>query len=308
MNRFYLPALLISFSLLGVIYASVTPLFEVSDELWHYPMVKTLADGNGLPVQDPAHPGPWRQEGSQPPLYYALMAFITRWIDTSDIDQVRWINPHADNGVITADGNNNIVVHTYREAWPWRGTTLAVRLIRLLSVLLGAGTVYFTYRLALELAPEQKTLALAAAAFVAFTPMFIFVSASVNNDNLAIFLSAAALWLLARWLREPPLSFGWSHIILGLILGGAALSKESALGLLPLAGAVMLWGARRMTEDGRRTKDEGSRLKVLPSSSFLLPLSSVYRLPSSVFHLSSPRLCSPPSGGTGATFSSTAIG
>ena len=138
LQRAGLPVLLAVFVLLGAMYAIVTPLFEVSDELWHYPMVKTLADGQGLPVQNPANPGAWRQEGSQPPLYYALMALATSWIDTSDLNQVRWINPHADNGIITADGNNNIVIHTEREAWPWTGTVLAVRLIRLLSVLMGA--------------------------------------------------------------------------------------------------------------------------------------------------------------------------
>ncbi len=201
MKRLGLPLLLAGFVIVGAIYAVVMPLFEVSDELWHYPMVKRLADGLGLPTQDPANVGPWRQEGSQPPLYYAAMALVTRWIDTSDMDQVRWLNPHADNGLITADGNNNIVVHTYREAWPWHGTALAVRLIRLLSVLLGAGVVYFTYRLALELAPGRTALALAAAAFAGFTPMFVFVSASVNNDTLAVFFSSAALWLMAKWIR-----------------------------------------------------------------------------------------------------------
>lgn len=237
-----LAILLTSFILLGAIYAVATPLFEISDELWHYPMVKHLADGNGLPVQDPAIPTPWRQEGSQPPLYYALMALATRWIDTRDVDQVRWLNPHVDNGIITADRNNNIIIHTDREraAWPWRGTVLAVRFIRLLSVLLGAGTVYFTYRLALELMPEQTGLALAAAGFAAFTPMFLFISASVNNDNLAIFFSAWALWLMARWLREPP-RLGWQPILMGAVLGGAALSKVSALGLFPLAGAALLF-------------------------------------------------------------------
>ncbi|MBM2849850.1 MAG: conserved rane protein of unknown function [Anaerolineales bacterium] len=237
-----LAILLTIFILLGAIYAVATPLFEISDELWHYPMVKHLADGNGLPVQDPALPTPWRQEGSQPPLYYALMALATRWIDTRDVDQVRWLNPHVDNGIITADRNNNIIIHTDREraAWPWRGTVLAVRLIRLLSVLLGAGTVYFTYRLALELMPEQTGLALAAAGFAAFTPMFLFISASVNNDNLAIFFSAWALWLMARWLREPP-RLGWQPILMGAVLGGAALSKVSALGLFPLAGAALLF-------------------------------------------------------------------
>ena len=36
---------------LAVTYSVVTPIFEASDELWHYPFVKHLADGGGLPVQ-----------------------------------------------------------------------------------------------------------------------------------------------------------------------------------------------------------------------------------------------------------------
>ena len=262
-ERVGLPLLLAMFVALGASYAVITPVFEVSDELWHYPMVKTLADGNGLPVQDAANPGPWRQEGSQPPLYYALMALATAWIDTRDMDAVRWVNPHADNGLITADGNNNIVIHTYREAWPWQGTVLAVRLIRLLSVLLGAATVYFTYRLALEVQPGQPWLALAAAGCVAFTPMFVFVSASVNNDNLAITFSAAALWIMARWLRKPAARPWWQYALMGFVLGGAALSKSSALGLWALAGAALVFSeVRRRTtllrdagqaDDGRQT-------------------------------------------------------
>lgn len=243
---------LLAFIGLGTLYALLTPLFEISDELWHYPMVKTLADGHGLPVQDPAQPGPWRQEGSQPPLYYGLMALATFWIDTSDIDTVRWLNPHVDNGIITADRNNNILIHTYPETeWPWRGTVLAVRLIRLLSVLLGTLTVYFTYRLALELLPGQTAVALAAAAFTAFTPMFVFISASVNNDTLAIALAAIALWLMVSWVRQalpPPMV---QVALMGLVLGGAALSKVSALGLWPLAGAALVYAYLRVTLGGK---------------------------------------------------------
>lgn len=54
-------ALLVAvYVLLGVVYAFKTPLFEAGDELWHYPMVRHLADGNPLPVQvfDPAQAGP----------------------------------------------------------------------------------------------------------------------------------------------------------------------------------------------------------------------------------------------------------
>jgi hypothetical protein len=247
--------LLAAFSLLGLAYAVVTPLFEISDELWHYPMVKTLADGNGLPVQDPAGVQAWRQEGSQPPLYYLVMAAATFWINTDDLEQVRWINPHTDNGLITADRNNNIAIHRPDEAGRWTGAALAVRLIRALSVLLGAATVYFTYRLALEIGPDQPILAPTAAALTAFTPMFIFISASVNNDNLAVTLSAATLWLLARWLRTPPGRLGWEHALLGALLGAGALSKQSALGLWALAG-LTLAGA---TIFGRQTPNAGRR-------------------------------------------------
>ena len=86
----WLALILILFTGLGITFAIVTPVFEASDELWHYPMVRHLADGNSLPVQvfDPAQAGPWKQEASQPPLYYYLGAALTFWIDTSDVDVV----------------------------------------------------------------------------------------------------------------------------------------------------------------------------------------------------------------------------
>ncbi len=160
--------LLAVFALLGAVFAVTTPLFEASDELWHYPMVQQLSRGGPLPVQDPANVGAWRQEASQPPLYYYLMGWATAWIDTRDMAQVRWLNPHVDNGIVTPDGNTNLAVHTAAERWPWRGTVLAVRLARLLSVLMSAGTVLFTYLLAREFF-DDKLSSLLAAALVAFT-------------------------------------------------------------------------------------------------------------------------------------------
>ena len=69
--------------------ASSRPIFEASDELWHYPLVQWLSKGNPLPVQDAKNVGPWKQEASQPPLYYYLTGWATFWIDTSDLAQVR---------------------------------------------------------------------------------------------------------------------------------------------------------------------------------------------------------------------------
>jgi 4-amino-4-deoxy-L-arabinose transferase-like glycosyltransferase len=187
---------LILFVLLGVIYSVATPIFEASDERWHYPVVKHIADGQGLPLQDPNLPTPWHQEGSQPPLYYLLSAGLTAWINSGDFDDVQRPNPHAIVGLPQVVGNKNMMIHTDRESWPWRGTTLAVHLIRLVSVGLGAITVWLTWHIACCLWPRNDQAASLAAILIAFNPMFLFISASVNNDNLAAALAAGAVVVL----------------------------------------------------------------------------------------------------------------
>lgn len=256
--------ILAAYLLLGVTYSSVAPIFEASDELWHYPLVQWLSNGNPLPVQDPDNVGPWKQEASQPPLYYALVGWATSWIDTGDMNDVLRPNPHVNNGVITPDGNINLVVHDpAREAFPWRGTVLAVHLARLLSVLMGAATVWLTYRIALELFPPARGgdrggawFALSAAAVVAFTPMFLFISGAVNNDNLAMLLCTLALLLIVKRLRAPeePATLGFRigrWVPLGVVLGLATLSKTSAIALLPIAAltvSVVAWKRRSWPE------------------------------------------------------------
>lgn len=249
-ERRILTLILVAFALLGGIYALTTPVFEASDELWHYPMVRHLARGNPLPVQvfDPAEAGPWKQEASQPPLYYYVGAALTFWIDTTDMPLARRLNPHVDNGVVTADGNINLVVHDPSLS-PWQGTLLAVRIIRLASVLMGTVTVYLTYRLAREVAPWRPELALGAAAINAFTPMFLFISGAVNNDNLAIMLASLALLMMVRIVQRKREEAGGKSgfgrwLALGAVIGLAALTKEGALGLIPMAlgtAAIASW-------------------------------------------------------------------
>ena len=222
-----------AFLTVAAIYSIITPLFEASDEIWHYPVVKHIADTGTLPVQRPGVEQPWRQEGSQPPLYYMVAALATSWIDTADMAEILWPNPHAQIGVPLAEGNKNMIIHTAQESFPYRGTTLAVHIIRFLSVLMGAATVLLTYLVSLELFPSRQSLAIGAAAINAFNPMFIFISGSVCNDNLVVSLSSLALLLILRLMKGP--SSRWILIALGSIIGLAAITKVSALGLVPLA-------------------------------------------------------------------------
>lgn len=265
-------ALIVLYLILGGIYSAVTPIFEAGDEIWHYPFVQFLATGHGLPVQDPARRDPWAQEGGQPPLYYALSGGATFWIDTSDLSDRLWRNPYAKIGIPLAYGNKNLIVHTSAEDWPWHNTALAVHLIRWLSLLFGAGTVLLTYLLALEItrpsAPPgdmanrsrrspstangssavqeipggwRQAVALFAAAFVAFNPMFLFISASVNNDSLAVFLASLSLLLIVQLVTR---GLGlWRVSLLGIVCGLGALCKVTNLGLLPLALLAAAWVA-----------------------------------------------------------------
>jgi 4-amino-4-deoxy-L-arabinose transferase-like glycosyltransferase len=241
-HRQLLALILTGYVIVASLYSIVTPIFEVSDELWHYPMVKYLADhGLQLPPQDPASPGPWRQEGSQPPLYYILSAMLTAGIDTSDMDLARRINPHADIGIVRPDGNANMIVHrTEMEAFPWHGTTLAVHIIRFFSIALGLGTVLVTYQLARKIFPGEPLIALGAAALNAFLPMFLFISASVNNDNLSNLLGNLLTLLIVRLLKTRQLPHWREYALLGIITGAGLLSKLNIGFLLPILGFALI--------------------------------------------------------------------
>ncbi len=234
--------IVILYLILGIAYSLVTPVFEASDELWHYPFVRHLANGGSLPVQSPDQLGPWRQEGSQPPLYYALGALVTFWIDTDDIESVRQINPHADMGIPKPDRNANMVIHpSGGEALT--GTVLAVHVVRWLSVLMGAVTVIACYGSAYTVFAGDRVVALAASAITAFNPMFLFITGSVNNDALVIMLCALVVWVVTIDVARKPSVWQW--VLLGVLMGLASLSKASALGLGALVAILIVYRAWR---------------------------------------------------------------
>ena len=154
---------------------------------------------------------------------------------------------------MTADSRSeapNVFIHTPHEAFPYRGAVLAVHVVRLLSVLWGAGTVVGAYLVAREIAPNRPALALAAATITAFNPHFIFISSVVNNDVCAACVCTFALWLAVRLGRETGFlslraaSLKLKNLVsLGIVLGLALLSKMSALALLPLVALalVLVW-------------------------------------------------------------------
>ncbi|MBN1123353.1 MAG: hypothetical protein JXJ17_19945 [Anaerolineae bacterium] len=243
-NHKWLVIILIVFLIAGLVYDTATPIFEGLDEAWHYALIQHLASGGPLPVQVPGEVAAWQQEGNQPPLYYLLMAGATFWIDTGDFWAHRTLDsPDFFPGDPNWEGDKWYWVHTRIEDFPYRRTTLAVHLIRWLSLLMGAGTITLAYAAARELFPEREFVPVLTAAIVAFNPEFLFVSAQVNNDNLASLLGAAIGLMLARlWMRGYSTRLG---IITAVLCGLTALNKLNGLVTLGVVAVVaLLWAIR----------------------------------------------------------------
>lgn len=245
-RRWALAGLLCAYLVWGATYSVVVPVFEAPDESHHFFVVKHILDHRALPVQREETRGHWAQEGSQPPLYYLVGALLVAGTDLSDAEDLLWRNPQANIGDPTNPGNKNVYIHPPAQRYTWQRTVLAVHVLRGLSLLLGAMTVLLAWHIATLVFPGQPVLPFAVAGIVAFVPQFLFVSASVNNDNAITFLGTLALYLLLRLLRVE--TSGPTRTIvsmqrwagLGIVVGLALLTKLSGWTLLVPTAAVIL--------------------------------------------------------------------
>lgn len=258
-------ALMIIYVLLAILYAIVTPIFEISDEVSHYPVVDYIATHGELPVQDVNRPHAWDWEAAQPPLYYLLSAVLVVPFDRSDLYTDHWIpNPHAQVGIADTTHNRNVMVHDWEsQSFPWHGTPLHVRIVRGFSIVLSAATVWFIFAIGRQLAPQSPAIAPLMVALTAFNPMFIAIGASVNNDNLVMLLVTLSLainfsiwqagftwsrvWIAAAvcvLAAGAKLSGTYAFIITGLTMVLMVFQRRLSLRQLVLAGFifVMIWG------------------------------------------------------------------
>lgn len=145
----------------GLLYIYAAPHFEASDNDAHVGVIKWIADSGELPVQTDEHEYLYGHEANQPPLYYRAM--------TGDPKRL---------------GNRNLVF--YRQPYPpdLVGTSLALYVIRLLTLGMATVTVAAIYQSARTIMPGQVGFAFLAASLVAFNPMFIFNTTSSSNDVL----------------------------------------------------------------------------------------------------------------------------
>ena len=239
-------ALVGGFVCLAIAFGLAVPAWEAPDEVSHVRYVEHLLAKRSLPVQGRDRFG----EEHQAPLYYALAAVSAAWVDQSDSSGAfRWNRrfgwePGADV---------NMALHAPGDRFVFRGQALALRVVRVLSTALAAGTVILTMRLATVVGAGESVVLLAGA-LVAFNPQFVFVSSVVNNDNLLVFCFAGCLVSLARVLRTPePVGFArWAAV--GGWWSAALLAKTSALTLGPVLAAALAFRWWRGDSTGAVTR------------------------------------------------------
>jgi 4-amino-4-deoxy-L-arabinose transferase-like glycosyltransferase len=239
-----LVVLLAAYLVLAVGYSVVTPIYEPTDEIRHFRYVRHLAVYRRLPVQSADGP---RAQSHHPPLYYALGALVSWWVPIRQ--EVYYEPPRNPHWTSCYDEvsvyNKNQYIQRVEERFPYRGVTLAVHVVRWLSVLIGAGVVWLTFRLGREVFPDRPALAMGGASIVAFNPQFLHLSGAVNNDVPAAFWGAAILLACVRVIRRGPDLR--SDVTLGILYGLALLTKFHLLALavpIGLAYALAAWRSR----------------------------------------------------------------
>ena len=243
--------ILLFYLALGAGYALLTPLWQAPDEPAHFNNIAHIATTGRLPVlqagdYDQAYLEQLksegfppelsiesvRYEGHQPPLYYLLMTPLL------------WFLQGA-------------------------GTAVQVWTLRLINVGIGALVLLFIWLSARRLFPKRPQVALLAAGFVAFLPMHIAMSASVNNDTLAELFIAAVMFLLLGALGEEETSPARCALT-GVLIGMGLLTKFQAYILLPLAGVTWLWQLWHSWRLQRKSVWLGGLALALPA--LLIPL------------------------------------
>ncbi len=264
---------------LALIYGAINPPWEAHDETGHFAYVNHLVATRSLPDVLAADKALFDQS-HQPPLYYLVAAALTFWADRSDD-----VQPEFNHFAL--DGTNRrgfrIMLRQPEEAFPWHGTILALHATRAISALLTGLTVCLIASSANLIFGAGSTAALLSTALAAFNPQVIFMGAMVNNDAMVAAMGAGVahhILRIAHGASRPPsparsetpsvgyesqqaernlqhATFDADALRLGLALGLAFLSKNSALALIGFAALALAfiawraaWPARHLLRRG----------------------------------------------------------
>ncbi|MDY7075389.1 MAG: DUF2142 domain-containing protein [Chloroflexota bacterium] len=222
-----LVAIVVVYATIGFLYAALTPVWQVPDEPAHYNYIRALAEGRGFPVME---------AGDYDHAYLHRLT-TERFPPELPIDPLEY--------------EDHQPPLYYLLATPvYRLFDGAVLPLRLLSVLFGAGLLVVAFGTVRSIFPTQPELALITAAFIAFIPQHVAMTAGVENDALAELVVGGTLWVLMIYVgrsgADGPEERPWP---LGLLLAATLLTKTTAYFVVGVAvlAVVIRWRQERRT-------------------------------------------------------------
>ncbi len=117
----------------------------------------------------------------------------------------------------------------------------SVLLLRLTNVLLGVASLYLAYRIAVNAKLSKLAVNLSVFMF-ANTIMFVFLSASINYDNLFLALSLSCLLLVLRIIKKP--SIVDTSVLILALLSGIFIKKNFIPVAIVLGTVFVFWAVK----------------------------------------------------------------
>jgi len=217
----------------GVMYAAIIPPWQGPDEPQHFEYVRLLRDRHRwVPYGDISVP--LEQEIIRSMIHYQFRPFGLGDFDPSNPPRAFkeiWGREGVDTRLGTPPLYHLITgLPLYLPVSP--DVTTQLYLCRGMSILMGALFIAVVFLIGWELFPQFPSIFLGATTFVLFLPMFMYIAAVVNSDNLANLIVALVTYLLvAIIVRGFSVKRG---LLLALLIVAGIATKKGTLITIPL--------------------------------------------------------------------------
>lgn len=232
-NKNFLFIVILFFIIFFILYflsSFFTPIGEAPDEAGHISYIDSIVKGEDLELKR-KNPEIWANEYYQPPLYYYILSGFLYYAYNRPIDYKWKINPdfsfykQGSKRYLNCDNTKN-----YK-----KDMIMALRLFQLIFPFL---TLIFCYK-SLLLITNDRFSSILFLSFMLFNPQFIFISSTVNNDNLANFFSSFLTYIILKIYQFPFKNFSLYKCIIIFFVG--LLSKATIIAFLfPLILIIFL--------------------------------------------------------------------
>lgn len=246
--RWGLILVLAAYLLLGGVFSLFVPLGQAPDEADQFELIRYMLERRKPPRTAQERLTAGGTKGDEPPLYYAILAVATGWVDSGSPCRVKMLDPDLQPRHSLPDEVliNYAPLHTADEEWPFRGQVLQWHLARLLTLALAAATLWVAYRVMRLLCPRRPELALLAITVAALNPQYVYIGSTIQSDILVALMASLLVWILVRLARGDT---RWRQFVfLGVLVGLSRLTKFSTLVFLPeviLIVLVLAWRQRQ---------------------------------------------------------------